>query len=205
MNEFQEQVGEVLRRAQEIQDQTAHLAASNAEIEQFVVAAEESGLSRDATLQALRERLTYKPDVYKENDFVFAKSADSRYYVARVLSAKDGVARVRYSMGGEDDVSFADLKVFSMVPGRRVTYFSPGNQWWFEGEVVKVDLAAEKVTMNLWGTTETVRFDKIRLAPKSLTKSVVDFKATTTLWAVGLAAGIGGGLVGAAIALVLRR
>lgn len=68
-------LGEVVRRAQEIQDQTQLMLEPNPDLEQYVKAAEEAGIHRDATMQALRERLSLPVEMFKPGEYVFAKSA----------------------------------------------------------------------------------------------------------------------------------
>lgn len=193
---------EVLKRAQEIHDQTKHLAVTEDEVEGFVKAAEEAGLSRDATLQALRERLGYGEDAFEPGANVFAKSTDGHYYIAKVVSKSGTRATVRFCTGGEDTVSTIDLRAFSMVPGRKLQYFSPSSSWWWDADVVRVNVEGGSITVRCWGMEETVPFEKVRLPKehKPLTSS-----ERASLWMVGVSAALTGGAAGALLTYFLTR
>src|SRR6185369_27535 len=115
----EEELGETLRRAREI---AAHgeRADHEAAYEGYVRAAEEMGISREAVLQALCERLLIPAEQFAAGHTVFAPSMDGCWYLAEILSTGDLVASVRFLSGGERTVPLADLRPASLVPGRRL-------------------------------------------------------------------------------------
>ncbi len=199
--EHQEEVAAVIRRATEIEEQTRHIAASDDEIAQFVRAAEEMGLSRDATLQALRERLHYSADAYDEGKLVFAKSGDGRYYPAKLLKKGSNEADVRFSTGGEASVSLSALRPFSITPGVKLEYNSPTFMTWTTGDVVRVNPDTGSVTVTCYYVEETMPLERIRL-PLEKPESA---KHRAELWAVGLTSGLSGAVLGALALWLLRR
>lgn len=80
-----DELRDVLARAEEIQRASRHDEEMNAELEAVIGAAEEVGLARPAVERALRERLALSapPAV---GTLTFARSTDDKFYVAEVLS-----------------------------------------------------------------------------------------------------------------------
>jgi len=192
------EVSEVIRRASEIDDQTRLLAASDRDIAEFVAAAEEAGISRDATLQALRERLEYVREAYAGGQLCFAMSADGRSYVARILSLEADSAKVRFMSGGEVQLSVSQLRPLQLGPGHRLEYQSPSMKMWLTTDVVRYNADTQAVSFNYWGTEETVPLDQVRL-PR--TPKAEELTARATNIAIGIASALGGGVLGA---LVMR-
>lgn len=195
-------LGEVLARAQEIDGQTRHMEITQSEIETFVTAAEESGLSRDAVMQALRERLGYAPDAFQEGELVFAKSEDGHFYAARISDLEGKVAKVRFLNGGFGMVAIGDLRLFSLAPGQSVQYDSPAMYTWVTARVQSVNLEGGSVRFNMWGTPETVPLEKVRLAQERTSASVAQ---TTKYWTIGLSSLLTGTALGGAITWWLTR
>ena len=108
----QREAQEILRRAQEIESQQGVMLRSQADVEQFVSAAEEAGLSRDAVLQALRERLRMPAEAFEPGSLVFAESADGRFHVASLTSLDEHTAKIRFlNWGTEETVTLEHIRL----------------------------------------------------------------------------------------------
>lgn len=153
-------MSDVLRRAQEIQSSGS---LAHEDIEEYLVAAEEAGIPREATLQALRERLGYPTHVPAPGEYVFARSVDRHFYMAKLESVHEQSAVVRFTNGATATVSLADLRDVSLSPGQRLSYFSPSMNMWVNMPVVRFNRDSLSVSFNYWGTEETVPIDKVRL------------------------------------------
>lgn len=195
-------LGEVVRRAQEIQDQTQLMLEPSPDLEQYVKAAEEAGIHRDATMQALRERLSLPVEMFKPGEYVFAKSADGFYYTALLMAIEGRKAKVEFLTGSEHYCDASDLRLFSLTPGQKISYFSKGSGMWWEGQLTKFNRDKKTVTVTNWGDSETVALEKVRL-PRDV--QVLPMSYRTRLWAVGIASALSGGVVGAILLKLLTR
>lgn len=195
-------LGEVVRRAQEIQDQTQLMLEPNPDLEQYVKAAEEAGIHRDATMQALRERLSLPVEMFKPGEYVFAKSADGFYYTALLMAIEGRKAKVEFLTGSEHYCDASDLRLFSLTPGQKISYFSKGSGMWWEGQLTKFNRDKKTVTVTNWGDSETVALEKVRL-PRDV--QVLPMTYRVRLWAVGIASALSGGIVGAILLKLLTR
>jgi len=193
-----ELLSDVLRRAQEIQ--SSQVLAQD-DLEEYIVAAEEAGISREATLQALRERLGIPVHIPAPGEHVFARSADGHFYMAKLEGVTDQTATVKFFNGSPATLPVSDLREVSLTPGQRLNYLSPSMNMWVTQPVVHFNRDTLTVTFNYWGTIETVSFDKIRLlnnTPLSVSQQVQ--LKVGMLWT-----GIGGALIGFALGWFLRR
>jgi hypothetical protein len=195
-------LGEVVKRAQEIQDQTQLMLEPHPDLEQYVRAAEEAGIHRDATMQALRERLSFPIEQFKPGEYVFAKSADGFYYVAMLHEIEGRKAKVEFISGSEHFCDAADLRLFSLTPGQKISYYSKGSGMWWEGQLSKFSREKKQVTVTSWGETETIPLDKVRL-PRNV--EVLPMALRAKLWAVGIASALSGGVIGAILMKLLMR
>lgn len=197
-----EELRDVLARAEEIQRASRHDADTNVELETVLGAAEEMGLARTAVERALRERLALfaPPGV---GALTFAKSADGNFYVAQVLSMSTEDARVRFLSGSEHFVTLDQLRPCAFVPGQRVSCNWP---WWgpWTCSVIGYDAANRLVTLSDgWGSTETFPISAVWLAPP---RDVTGSKARTRVYVTLIGAGAGlGALVGSIITALLMR
>lgn len=195
------EIQDVLRRAQEIEHQQGTILDSADELDAFVEAAEESGISRDAVVQALRERLRVSAEAIEVGQLVFAPSADRRHHVATVVSNNGKTAKIRFVSGGEQICSIADLRMFSLTPGLRVEFNSPSMGVWLTAPVSRYNAEARTVTVNAWGTDETVSLEKVRLAPHRERGKLT----TAHLWTTGIVATLLGTGLGVLISQLLFR
>lgn len=191
---------EILRRAQEIESQQGVMLKSQADVEQFISAAEEAGLSRDAVLQALRERLRMPAEAFVPGSLVFAESADGRFHVASLTSLDEHTARIRYLNGGDAVCSVSQLRMFSLAPGLRIECLSPSMNMWLSTSVLRFNPDARSVTVNNWGTEETVTLEHIRLPREGVGRAL-----EAKLWSYALAAGVIGAGVGMLVMRIILR
>lgn len=197
-----ESVGEVLRRAQEIDDQTRLMLEPYPECAELIRAAEEAGIARDATLQALRERLSLPVKAFEPGTRVFAKSADGHYYAATLEKIEGRTAHLRFVNGSEHVADLTDVRMFSLTPGQRVSFHSSSYGMWVGGEVVRFNRESGSVTVTAWYQEETVPLEKVRLNKERAAAVATE---TMRYWAIGLAGLVAGGALGAIAMWLLGR
>jgi hypothetical protein len=197
-----DELRDVLTRAEEIQRASRHDDEMSAELEAVIGAAEEVGLARPAVERAIRERfaLTAPPKVGTQT---FAKSADGNFYVAEVLSISTEGVRVRFLRGSEHLVTLDQLRPCAFIPGERIVCDWP---WWgpWNCTVVSYDAVAQRVKVNDGsGYTKTFPIADVWLAPPRNTGAS---KARTRVYVTLIGAGAGlGALVGSIITALLMR
>jgi hypothetical protein len=189
----QEDLTEVLKRAQTLEVSKVTVPEKPNDLETFVRAAEEVGISREAVLQALREKMGHPPQGISPGDRVFAKSADGAFYVATVSQIKDGVATLRFDTGSDHALSLRDLRGFAILPGQKLQVKWPG--WgWITVEVEKYDPQAGTVKATDGFQSKTFPLALVRLPVE---KSRRQLAMNMLLFRVALlSAGIGG-IIGA--------
>ncbi len=198
-----EQLRDVLARAEEIQRESRYGDELSVDLDTVIGAAEEMGLSRPVVERALRERLALSAPP-RVGELTFAQTANGKFYVARVLEISEEGADVRFLSGGEHYVPLEHLRpcAFSM-PGEKVTVDWP---WWgtWTCTVVGYDAARQLVTVSDgWGSTETFPISEVWLPPARDTRPG---KTRQRVYITLLGAGAGiGALIGSIVtALVLR-
>ncbi len=213
MNRLQfseEELGATIQRAREIAEQSHTLAAPSGDVEAFLSAAEEMGIPRGASLQALKERGLIAEQAWEVGQQVFAPSADGNWYAATVASLDSHTATVRFLGGGERTCPLADLRPFSLVPGMRLEGDLKDWGWW--GIVVeRFDETKGKVrvTHDDWfGGKETLPLQKLRLPGKKvkpeIQKGTLSERYRAALIRASLLAGGAGLLLGFALSQLLR-
>jgi hypothetical protein len=197
-----DELRDVLERAEEIQRTTRRGDQMHAELEAVIGAAEEVGLTRVAVERALRERLNIVAPP-TAGDRVFARSADGKFYVADVLSVSEDDVRVRFLRGSESVVPADELKPCSFLPGERVMYDWP---WWGPWSCTVISYHAPSQYLKLsdrWGSTTTCHVSDVWLEPE---RKVDDRAARKRVYAKLLGVGAGfGALVGSIITALLMR
>lgn len=187
-----EELADVLDRAQQIQQ----MQQGATEYEEVTRAAEELGISREATLQALRERLGTLPEAPVSGQMVFARSADGHYYLAKVIEASENNCKIRYLSGGEADVSPLDMRVMALAPGLRVEIFSPSVGGWTGGTISQYNQDAQSLKVMSWGSQENISLDAVRLSGHS---------KPTAAWMHYFWVAAGSGVLGALIHWLVTR
>lgn len=197
-----DELRDVLERAEEIQLATRSGEEMRAELEAVIGAAEEVGLTRAAVERALRERLDLGPPP-TVGDRVFARSADGRYYVADVVSISGDDIRVRFLRGSEHAVTADQVRRCSFVPGQRVMYDWP---WWgpWSCTVITYDPPSQYFKLSdRWGSSTTCHVSDVWIEPERKPDDrALRKRASATLISVG--AGLGA-LVGSLITALIMR
>jgi hypothetical protein len=198
-----DELRDVLTRAEEIQRASLHDAEMNAELEALIGAAEEVGLARTAVERALRERLALPAPPPAVGALTFARSADRKFYVAEVLSISTEGVRVRFLRGSELLVTPDQLRPCAFIPGERVVCNWP---WWgpWTCTVVTYDAVKQRVKLSDgWGDTKTFPVEEVWLAPaRKGENSGTRTRVYATL--IGVGAGVGA-LVASIITALLMR
>jgi len=193
---------EVILRAQEISAQTnLMLTPDHPEVEEYIRAAEEAGIPREATIQALRERLAFPLEAFTVGENVFALSADGRHYVAKLLSLEGRQAKVHFLSGSDHVCDVTDLRLFSLTPGQKLNYFSKKHQMRVHGRLENYDRDGEIATFHCMGISETIPIGEIRLPLDVPAKK----SGPIPLWLIGVASALGGGIVGAILMSLLTK
>lgn len=194
-----DQIREVLARAEAIQARQSLRLDDSAEVEALVSAASEAGLSRDAVLQALRERLQAAAPP-EPGETAFAKSADGHSYLAEVVEVKDHSVKVAFLGGGRAEVRPNDIVGFSPSPGSLVQARYP--TWgWCNSTILGYDEKRKVLTVSdNMGFEYKFPISEIRL-PRPKTRSELSLHR----FLVGAALFLSGAGAGALILRLLTR
>lgn len=183
-----EGTADLLRRAQEIDEQTRLMLEPYPEYTEVIRAAEEVGIARDATLQALRERMSLPVQAFEPGTRVFAKSADGHFYAATLEKIQGRTAHIRFVNGSEHVADMTDLRMFSLTPGQKLMFHSPSYGMWVQAEVVRFNRDSGSVTVNAWYQEETVPLEKVRLVKeRAFREAVFKFRDDIRMAAIGFA------------------
>jgi hypothetical protein len=194
-----EELREVLARAEEIERTSRHSHEMHAELEAVIGAAEEVGLSRPAVERALREVLNLSADLPAPGTLTFATSADGNAYVAEIMSISPAGARVRFLRGGEHVVTPDQLRPCSLIPGERVVTNWP---WWgvWTCTVVGYNPVSQRVELtDGWGSSHTCSIAEVWQTARRDVGGAGAAKRRR-LWLLG--AGLGAGALLASLAVV---
>lgn len=160
-----QELRDVLTRAEEIERAARRGDAWNTELAAVIGAAEEVGLSRQAVERALAERLDLPTTPPVAGSLTWARSADGRFYAAEVLSVTEDGARARFLRGSEHHLTFDELRPCAFMPGQRVACHWPMWGPW-TCTVVAYDAAKQRVKLSDgWGYTKTFPVSEVWLAP----------------------------------------
>ena len=197
-----EQLRDVLARAEEIQRESRYGDDITVDLETVIGAAEEMGLTRPVVERALRERLALSAPP-RVGELTFAQSENGKSYVARVLSISNEGADIRFLSGGEHYVPLDQLRRCSFMPGEKVTVDWP---WWgtWTCTVVGYDAVRQVVTVSDgWGSTETFPIAEVwLLPPRDSRPGEARRRVYVTL--LGTGAGLGA-LIGSIVTALLMR
>lgn len=198
----QEEVREILARAEEIHLRRGAADAPLGDTEFVIRAAEEAGLSRAAVEEALRERFNLLAAPPEPGELVFAKSTEQFFSVAEVLQTDANRTRVRFLNGLEQTVNFEHLRPLSLGPGARILCPWPNWGWW-TCTVISYDSKKQKVKVtDGWGTTKSFNIAEIALeSPKRKGAGLLE-RSKALLYCLIAA---GGGLIGAVATWLAMR
>ena len=195
-----DELRDVLTRAEEIQRSSRSVDTMQSEIEAVIGAGEAVGLDRTAIERAIRERFDVAASAPKPGSLVFAQSADGKYYVAEVVSVSSNDVRVRYVRGSEHTVTPDELRPAAFLPGEKVVANWP---WWgpWTCTVISYDAARQKVKLtDGWGYTKTFPISEVWQSGRKPWSGRMRIAATWLSVGVALGAAVGGTLA----ALLLR-
>lgn len=198
-----DELRDVLTRAEQIQLASRRSNLRSAELESVIAAAEEIGLERSAVERALRERLGLPAEPPAVGELCFARSADGNFYVAEVLSSSDDGLRVRFLRGAEHVVSPADIRPCQLLPGQRVVCNWP---MWGKWTCTVVAFDADRGRVKLsdgWGSTKKFQIDEIWLPPQRRSDEARGSRARIYVRLVGAGLAIGALLGSLVTALVV--
>lgn len=159
----EDELSGLLRRASEISTETEEILTNDPEMAMIAHSAEEAGLPREAVLQALRERLAERNNLFKANEIVLAGSADGMFYAALVKGTEGGTVKVRFFQGGDAFVPATAIQPFSAIPGSKFQFFTDALGMWTTGRLTRFNEDSRTATFECWGTEYTVPLDKVRM------------------------------------------
>lgn len=192
----EEQVRDVLARAEEIQSRS-----SAGTYDSVIAAAEEAGLTRSAITQAIQERVGAFVESPPVGQLVFAKGEKGRYFPAEVVSTSGVHVSIRFLNGSEQTVAFDALRPLTLLPGESVV--CPWPDWGFwTCSVVSFDAARRRVRVtDNWGSGEkTFDLDEVFInSPR------VQNQESTLSWLLISALTVGGGIVGSVLTWLAMR
>jgi hypothetical protein len=179
----EEDLRETFQRAREIADYSEPLPGGESELETYIRAAEEVGIPREATLQALRERFALHGEAFEVGQQVFAPSVDGFWYIATIQKLADHTATVQFGNGGTHTCAVSDLRHLSFLPGRKLQGDVKG--WgWYNVRVNRYDADKQKlhVIHDDWSETkEAMQLHQLRLTKDQAcppTRTELDERAT---------------------------
>lgn len=194
-----EELAAVVNRAHEIHSLQDRLEESKGSLDEYVRAAEEMGVPREAMVQALNERFAFLTREIEPGQLVFAKSGDGRHYAAKVVAVNKDAVAVRFLNGGDGTVGRHELQEASFAPGTDYEYHSPSYMMHLKASVVRYDRDAMTVTFNYWGTEETVPLSKVRTAkPRTPGKGMPP-------WVLNVVIAASSGAIGALVMWLVMR
>lgn len=186
-----DELREVLTRAEEIQRGSRRVGTMQNEMEAVIGAGEAIGLARPAIERALRERFDLAEAAPATGSLVFAQSADSRYYVAEVVTAATDAVRVRFLRGSEHTVTPDQVRPCAFLPGEKVIANWP---WWgpWTCTVISYDAARQKVKLSDgWGYTKSFPIAEVWQSSRKAWSGRLRIAATWLSVGVGLGAILG--------------
>ena len=160
-----EEMRDVLERAEEIQQASHDRDELSSEIAGLIEAAGQVGLTRGAVEQALRERLHLTVHPPAAGELVFAQSEDRRFYVAEVLSSSEEKVEVRFLRGSQHTLTPGQLRPLTFLPGQKVMVHWP---WWgpWKCTVVHYDAQGRWVKLSDgWSETRMFPIAEVWLNP----------------------------------------
>jgi hypothetical protein len=191
-----DELRDVLTRAEEIQRSSRSVDTMQSEIEAVIGAGEAVGLERAAIERALRERFDVTSTPPSAGSLVFAQSADGKYYVAEVVSVSTNDVRVRYLRGSEHTVTPEQLRPAAFLPGEKLVANWP---WWgpWTCTVVSYDAARQKVKVtDGWGYIKSFPISEVWQTARKPWSGRLRIAVTWLSVGIGLGAAAGATLVG---------
>ena len=174
------EIREILKRAEQI-----HIGAARedeeADSKALIKAAEEAGLPREAIEQALRERLEAQTITSTPGDFIFAPSADGKYYTAEFIESNAHTTRARFLTGGEISFPTEQAHPAQFLPGSKIQANWPNFGWW-TCTVIAFDKPNRLLRLSDgWGNEKSFPLAEVRFTPPRVNNNDF-FGQLTTFW-----------------------
>ena len=158
-----EEIAAVVERAHEISELETRLKPGESEMEQYVRVAEEMGVPREAMEQALKERFAFLEEKLDTGQIVFAKSGDGHFYLAKVKSAAEGRAQIKFMNGSDAVVGVHELQRATFTPGTQMDFYTKQYGMYIRGTCEAFNETAQTISLRAWGEMHSVPLDKVRL------------------------------------------
>lgn len=161
-----EELAGVIARAQQLQEVTDEQILRDPDSKQLYDAMVEAGLDSNASLLALRERLSVeaRPQL-KQGDLILV-SVDNGWLVpAKFVSEERGIAKVRFMSGTDGEMPLETLRRLQVYPGFKVHCEYYGS--WIEAEVTSFNPDALSLQVNYYGSKWNVGLDTVKVKDKS--------------------------------------
>jgi hypothetical protein len=179
----------VFARAEEIDRAARRERDRDADIAAIVSAGEEVGISRSAIERAIRELPHFPAAPPAVGELAWAQSVNGRFYVAQILAHADDSSRVRFLHGGEQTVTFDQLRACAFVPGERLVCDWP---WWgrWTCTVVQYDPIKRRVKLDDgWGARRNFSIGEVWLPPGVANPTSSRARVSARLLGIGVAVG----------------
>lgn len=195
----------VLRRAQELDGQLPESLHSRPDIQGAIDAMVEAGISREAALQALQERLAesvalpQEEETYQVGDIVFC--SDGKWFsLAKVKEKRGERLRVRLMAGTDAEFKIQDVKPFIPTSGTKVSV--PYSGMWVDAEVMGFNPDALTLQCSYWGSNLNISLDQVRIRD---TRHEPPIKAKLVQYATWGAWFLGGTAAGMILMRIMMR
>lgn len=202
MTNFDSQFESVLRRAEEISADGSELLQDRPDLDSIVTAAEEAGMSREAVMIAIRERIAEMAAGIAPGDLAFARSPDGHWYPATCVEHARGRTKVRYLSGGEGTLDPGDVRPFEVSPGMVIQAFSQHYKTWVNAKVERFNPDSRSITARCWYEEDIFALERIRLKGKRAKTSLLDKSNVILMTAI---VGGAGALIGALVTFFVTR
>ncbi len=161
-----QELRDILARAQEIQGGLRSGPEFTARVEALISAGEEVGISREAMQRAIREKFDLPMAPPAPGTMVFALAANGRHYPAEVIAAEPDAVKVRFLRGSDHNVAPDQIRSAALIPGEKVMCDWP---WWgpWNCTIISYDATRKRVKVSDgWGYTRSFPLAEVWLPPR---------------------------------------
>lgn len=196
-----EELAGVIARAQQLQEVTDDQILRDPDSKQLYDAMVEAGLDSNASLLALRERLSVEARPHlKQGDLILVNVDNGWLVPAKFVSEDKGMVKIRFMSGTDGEMPVDSIKRLQVYPGFKVHCEYYGS--WIEAEVTSFNPDALSLQVNYYGSKWNVGLDTVKVKDKSkMTPAQVKWEQIS-YYAIAAASG---GVIGAIIMRILMR
>lgn len=190
-----EELAGVIARAQQLQEVTDDQILNDPDSKQLYDAMVEAGLDANASLLALRERLSVeaRPNL-KPGDLILVAVEEPWLVPAKFVSEERGLAKVRFMSGTDGEVSLDKVKRLQVYPGFKIHCEYYGS--WIEAEVTSFNQDALTLQVNYYGSKWNVGLDTIKVKDRTkMTPAQIKWEQISYYAITALSSGIAGALI----------